>query len=293
MEETLEDVAPSCRSPFVKVVPCPGTTARTLGFDTATIPNGKHSIQIAVDDVAGNRTISPAVSITTANGSIPNGSGASGSAQLVAGFVNRSERADRGRVTVAFNETKAIKGRLVDIEGRPIGFATIDVMAQAQRAGAKPRKEGVVETGADGRFRYVPRRRGPSRVLRLEYRAFSLDANPSSVVPLTLRVRAGVRLNVVPRRTTRRGTIRFAGRLLGGPGRAGVQVTLYAVGRVGRTRVPVSVLRTDAAGRFRFNYRFVRTFAPFTYRFQARVDAQPTYPYAPAGSNKAVVHVMR
>ena len=61
MEDRVEDVAPSCRAPFVKVVPCAGSAARTLAFDTTTIPNGKHSIQIAVDDVAGNLTISPAV----------------------------------------------------------------------------------------------------------------------------------------------------------------------------------------------------------------------------------------
>ena len=169
--------------------PLPGLDGPDTRLRYRDDPNGKHSIQIAVDDVAGNRTISPAVSITTANGSIPNGSGATGSAQLVAGFVTRSGRADRGRVTVAFNETKAIKGRLVDVEGRPIGFATVDVVAQAQRAGAKARQEGVVETGR-WRFRYVPRRRGPSRILRLEYRAFSLDANPLLVAPLTLRVRA-------------------------------------------------------------------------------------------------------
>jgi hypothetical protein len=57
--------------------------------------------------------------------------------------------------------------------------------------------------------------------------------------------------------------------------------------------VSVSVLRTGEKGGFRFNYRFRRTFAPFTYRFQARIKQQPTYPYAAAGSNRAVVRVVR
>ena len=149
-----------------------------------------------------------------------------------------------------------------------------------------------MKTDAKGRFMFRARR-GPSRVLRVGYRAFTLDPEPSAVAGVTLNVRAGIRLSVAPRRTTSRGTIRFSGKLLGGPGRSHVQVTLYAVGRVGRQRVPVSVLRTNRKGRFRFRYRFQRTFAPFTYRFQARIERQATYPYAAAGSNRVIVRVVR
>ena len=35
MEEPLVDVAPSCRAPYTKVVPCALSTRRTLAFDTA------------------------------------------------------------------------------------------------------------------------------------------------------------------------------------------------------------------------------------------------------------------
>jgi hypothetical protein len=149
-----------------------------------------------------------------------------------------------------------------------------------------------VTTDAKGRFMFRARR-GPSRIIRVGYRAFTLDAAPSAVADVTLNVRAGIRLKVAPRRTTSRGTIHFRGRLLGGPGRERVQVTLYAVGRVGRQRVPVTVLRTNGKGRFRFSYQFQRTFAPFTYRFQARLERQPAYPYAAAGSNRVVVRVVR
>jgi hypothetical protein len=81
--------------------------------------------------------------------------------------------------------------------------------------------------------------------------------------------------------------------LLGGPGRGGLQIGLYAVGQSGRARVPVANLQSDVKGRFRFRYRFTRTFAPFTYRFQAWLEAQPTYPYAAAASNRAIVRVVR
>jgi hypothetical protein len=232
------------------------------------------------------------VSVRIANGATPNGTAASRSARIAAGFVRRTGAAKRPRARVGFRRTREIRGRLTDITGRPIAGARLDVYATPVSPGATRAPEGRTTTDARGRFRYRPRR-GPSRRLDIEYRAFSLDPEPSARTRLSLNVRAGVRLVVRPRRTTSRGTIRFRGRLLGGPGRAGVQVTLYAVGRQGRSRVPVTVLRTSASGRFRFRYQFLRTFAPFTYRFVARVDRQRGYPYASGASSIALVRVVR
>jgi hypothetical protein len=289
-QETLEDRHPACRAPFVDLVPCPGTTDRSFAFDTTAVANGRHAVQIAVLDAAGNRTVSAPVNVHIVNGAAPNGVGASRRAKLVARFQARRE--GRRRVTVGFGRTRAIRGRLTGASGEPIAQARIDVMATNARPGAKTRREGVVETGANGRFSYVPRR-GPSRRLQLRYRAFTLDPEPSATAEATLNVRAGVRLEVQPRRTTSRGTIRFSGRLRGGPGRDGLQVALYAVGRSGRARVPVALLKTDDAGRFGYRYRFVRTFAPFTYRFQARLEHQRDYPYAAAVSRRVTVQVVR
>jgi hypothetical protein len=291
MDETLERDAPSCRTPYFKVVPCASSTTRTLAFDTASVPNGHHAIQIAAYDAAGNRTLSPAVVLTTRNGAVPNGLNASRLANLVASFRSRGRPATE-RATVDFGGRRVIRGRLTDADDRPIAGARLEVTAQTLRRGTRPRREAIVRTRRDGTFRYLPRP-GPSRILRVGYRAFSLDEGPSAVASLKLKVRAGIRLRVRPRKTTSRGRIRFSGRLLGGPGRGGVQVTLYAVGRVGRSRVPVAVLRTGNRGRFRFEYRFVRTFAPFTYWFQARLGSQRTYPYAAASSNRVTVRVTR
>jgi hypothetical protein len=232
------------------------------------------------------------VNVTVVNGATPNGAGASRAARLVAGFETRTRHARRARARVPFGATRPVHGRLTDAQGRPIARARLDVYATQRRPGATRKQEGVVETNARGRFRYVPRR-GPSRRLEVDYRAFSLDPKPSATASLALDVRAGVRLVVRPRRIGSRGRIRFVGRLLGRPSRAGVQVALYAVGREARSRVPVAVVTTDARGRFRYRYRFVRTFAPFTYRFVARVERQRGYPYAPGGSPVALVRVVR
>jgi hypothetical protein len=290
--ESVFDQASSCRAPFTRVVPCPASVRRTLAYDTAALPNGVHSIQIAAVDAAGNSAVSAASTVRVVNGSVANGFGASRRSSLNAHFVSADTATLRDHVSVRFGRTRPIAGRLTDADGIGIGSATLTVMSRARRRGAETRRAGTVITDEAGRFRYLPVP-GSSRELRVEYRAFSLDEAPSATATAKLNVRAGVRLRVVPRRTTSRGTIRFSGRLVGGPGRRRIQVTLYAVTRVGRSRVPVAVLRTDGRGRFRFAYRFVRTFAPFTYRFQARVEAQPTYPYAAAGSNIATVRVVR
>jgi hypothetical protein len=293
VSEALGDRHPSCRAPYVALVPCPESVTRSFAFDTASVANGPHTLQIVAIDAAGNRTPSPPVNVWIANGASPNGTGASRRARLVAAFESRRRRArGRAHATVPFAGTRAIRGRLTDGRGAPIAGARLDVLARNRQPGAGLKQEGVVVTRANGRFRYVPPR-GASRRLELAYRAFTLDPGPSATVALRLAVRAGVRLVVRPRRTTSRGTIRFRGRLRGGPGRAGVQVALYAVGRKGRSRVPVAVLTTDRAGRFRFRYQFLRTFAPFTYRFVAQVERQRGYPYAAGGSAPVTVHVVR
>ena len=106
-------------------------------------------------------------------------------------------------------------------------------------------------------------------------------------------MRARIALRVTPRRVANRGRITFRGRLVGGPGKAGAQVTIEAVGRDVRSRVPVTTLRTDARGRFRFSYRFLRSFAPFTYRFRARLMRQASYPYAGGASRIVTVRIVR
>jgi hypothetical protein len=50
-------------------------------------------------------------------------------------------------------------------------------------------------------------------------------------------------------------------------------------------------VRADGMGRFRFAYRFRRTLVKARYRFQARLVAQPGYPYRGATSHRVSVLV--
>ncbi|HVR06211.1 MAG TPA: hypothetical protein VMS02_09220, partial [Solirubrobacteraceae bacterium] len=130
-----------------------------------------------------------------------------------------------------------------------------------------------------------------SGVLSIAYRSHLGDATPAATRTLTLAVRAGLRLSVVPRSARARGAIRFSGRLLGGPVPAGgKQVVLEARSPGGRW-LEFHVVRGVArrGGRFGFVYRF-RLAGPATYQFRALSEAEADYPFAAGSSNVVEVH---
>jgi hypothetical protein len=286
VQKPADATSPTCRRPYLVRVPCPLAASVTLPVQTSAIPNGRHIVQAFATDVGGNRTTSRPFLVTTQNGGEPNGVGASRLAELSVG------RAGHPASVLRYRARTTLRGRLQVPSGAPISGAVVRIHVLTALRGARWRDAGSVTTDAQGRFRYVAGA-GPSRSLRMTYHAFSLDPEPAATTGVDLRVRAGLAFSVRPRRVSSRGLITFRGKLLGGPGRAGNQVALYAVARRGRDRVPVAVVRTDRRGRFRFAYRFRRTFAPFTYRFRAKLPTQPGYPYVGTSSRTVTVRVTR
>jgi hypothetical protein len=287
-EQPADPNAVDCRTPYTAPVPCPLATKGSIEFDTTSIGNGSHQIALAVTDAAGNRTTSTPVTVTVRNPGAPNGAHASRFARLDAWFATRGSR-HRTAATTSYGRTRAIVGQLVDENATPVSDAVLDIVSAAARPGASTRTIGQIATDANGRFRFLPRS-GTSRKLTVRYRAFHLDDAPSAAATLTLSVRAGVTLSVTPRRVSSRGTIRFSGRLRGGPGRAGTQVVIYALGGR-RTRIPVTTVRANAMGRFRYRYRFSNSSPGVTYRFQATMHSQRSYPYATGNSRPATVRI--
>jgi hypothetical protein len=286
VEQPADATSSNCRPPYVVRIPCPLAARTTLRVDTANLANGIHLVEAFATDVGGNRTTSRPFLVATQNGGEPNGAGASRLAELT---VSRRSRAPR---VLGHRARATLAGQLRLPSGSPISGAEVRVHTLTALRGATWRDLPPVLTDSNGRFRFVARP-GPSRTLRFTYHAFSLDSEPAATADLDLRVRAGLAFTVRPRRVASRGRITFQGRLLGGPGRAGDQIALYAVARRGQDRVPVAVVRTDRRGHFRFIYRFRRTFAPFTYRFRAKLPTQAGYPYVGAWSRTVAVRVVR
>lgn len=209
----------------------------------------------------------------------PNGSGATPSARLSAALPGGLTRR-----TLRFGRDAAVQVAVTGETGAPIAGAALQVRTREIRSGAEWVVAPDVTTGADGRalLQLAP---GPSRRVRVEYRARVGDALPSAAAAVRLAVRAGVTLTVRPRRLAGGGSIRLRGRLLAAPATGlGKVITLQARER-DRWRDFQSA-RTRPGGRFAARYPFTRD-ARGTFPIRAVARADASYPYA-TGRSRAV-----
>jgi len=226
---------------------------------------------------------SPAPAPAPAPPPVPNGSPASADARLHAQFANGKRRA-----TVAYGRHATMVARLTDQHGRPITGARLQVLTRPLLRGGRLELDAEATTGDDGRVQIaVPR--GPSRIVRVEYRAISGDPNPVAATRTWFHVRAQVRLRARPRQVRAGGSIRLTGTLRGRPqSRLGKLIELQARDR-GRWRTFTTV-RTDSSGRFHHRYRFSPTaHGSFSMRVIARRDS--SYPFATGRSRIVSVRV--
>ena len=178
-----------------------------------------------------------------------NGDGASDLARLTAHWGRRGSRT---LLVSPFGRTHVVRGRLRTADGAPIANAAIDVVSKTTAVNARELGKRVgPRTGNDGSWYLVLPRRVSSRDVTFRYRSHVNDTIASATASVRLRVRAGLRLAIHPRRARQGQAIRFSGRLLGGPlPRGGKQVVLMARASRGAW-VRFNVVRTDRRGRFR------------------------------------------
>jgi hypothetical protein len=266
-----------------------------LAIDAAKLPQGRHTVRVLLDDAAGNRTaiFGPVTRNITASdaigpGSDPalrgaaNGDGASDSARLTAHW---GKRGSRTLLVSRFGRSHVVRGRLRALDGGPIAHAALDVVSKTTAVNARElAKRNGPRTGTDGAWFVVLPRGVSSRDVTFRYRSHVNDTIASATASVRLRVRAGVHLTIHPRRARTGQSIRFSGRLLGGPlPRGGKQVVLMARASRGAW-VRFNVVRTDRRGRFRAVYRFRQPGAAL-YRFRALSLSEAAYPYLAGGSN--------
>jgi hypothetical protein len=305
----LREVAGNCRdvgpdpalNEFAAAQPCPlRIDDGSLDIDTAGLPQGRHVVRILLEDAAGNRTtiFGPLTRNITTSGAIgpgsdptlrgaANGDGASDVARLTAHWGRRGSRT---LLVSPFGRTHVVRGRLRTADGAPIANAAIDVVSKTTAVNARELGKRIgPRTGSDGSWYLVLPRRVSSRDVTFRYRSHVSDTIASATASVRLRVRAGLRLTIHPRRASQGQAIRFSGRLLGGPlPRGGKQVVLMARARRGPW-VRFNVVRTDRRGRFRTTYRFQQP-GTALYRFRALSLSEAAYPYLAGGSNIVKVH---
>ncbi len=270
---------------FDHAQPCRTSESVDVPVNTATLPNGMHTLKVIVQDAAANTSVVYDGQISTlqpANSSLgalpgpgsPPGAGAPGASTppaSPAGQANGSvasesahlELGQRRRVTRSFaKRALRISGRLLDAQGKPISSAILDVLQQVKGT-PKLRVVGHARTRANGTFA-VNAPNGPSRIVQVAYRAFSTDTGYAATAEITERVQAGVRLHVTPRKTGSQGTITLTGRVLGPVPPQGVSVNLLVHYR--GAWEPFRTPRTDAAGRFTVVYEFQGALGRFPFR---------------------------
>jgi hypothetical protein len=259
--------------------PCRTNESVDLSINTATVPDGQHTLKVTVTDAAGNSSVVYVGTITTHNATAsslgalpgpgtnsassglapgsgtPNGTGASEHAQLRLGTPPAISR------TFAHRAVR-IAGRLLDSVGHPIAGADLDLAQQV--VGGRPTQPRLhARTAADGSF-VANTPAGPSRTITVSYRAFSGDTGYAAQASIKESVGAGVRLSVTPRRTSTGGTIVLRGHVQGAVPRQGVIVDLLVHYR-GQWE-PFRTPRTDGAGRFEVAYQFQGALGRFPFR---------------------------
>jgi hypothetical protein len=268
-EQNVDDNGGRCKTPFVATVPCKLVANVELPIDTARIAEGHHAISVRVLDATGvNSTLYGPIPIDVDNVPDPKPT------------ILTCPSGVEGKLTRHLN-AKAIRfGGMVSVKGRIAGRVSLRGarVALVDLSGARATKRSARVRG-DGRFRLRlrPRQSGLVRPVLLAASGVAQLCG----VPVRLRVQAGMRFDVTPKRLSNGQSIRMSGRLLGIPvPDRGKTVVLQARAKGIPRWARVTMTRAGASGRFTFQYRFRRTFHQTTYEFRAVSPVQRGYPYA-------------
>jgi hypothetical protein len=191
-------------------------------------------------------------------------------------------------MTVRFGRKATIRGSLVDVSGRPISGAVVDVLARRNVATSQFTPVSKVVTASDGHFAYVAPA-GSSRVIRFAYHAYTTDTAYADSTDIRLLVRGALTLKVT--RTVKNGRVAvFRGHLLGKPVPAGGVLVDLQVRLRNRWRT-FATPRSRANGAYRFKYRFTQGAARWVFRARIRKDS--LYAYETSYSKRVATRVTR
>jgi hypothetical protein len=294
---------------FLNPAPCPQWMNNVdIPFNTAQVPDGPHQLTMLVSDAAGNTT-------TVFNRDVVfNNSGeyivqlqrqeqAEHQRQeiLLRGTCNGEcddhahlVSADAKRTTRVLTRNYArsefiVEGRLLDHTGLPMKDAVIELYQQATYLGSQNVLLATTMTNTKGYWKFrVPQ--GPSRVLTVGYRSHSKDPSFATQLQYHEKVRAGVSL-IAPRRVHPGQSFNFRGKLMGGYIATGGTLVSLEIYYGGEWR-EIALLNTERNGAFAYSYSFAAV-APATYRFRASVPPAAVYPFLPAASPPAHIHLLR
>ncbi len=222
---------------------CPLTeSVSEFALNTATLKDDSYTVNLTVTDAAGNTASDSLGTITTAGppstgtagtpigSSSPLPSVGPGSPAALRGPANGTNASDqatltahwartpKGSFTSRYGERERITGRLTTSAGQPISGALIDVYSTPGYQGAQARLSAVgMHTGPAGEWSLTLPPDYSSCTLRFAYRSHLNDTVPAATASLTLRVHAGLTLDIAPHTASVGRQIFFSGVLHGTP----------------------------------------------------------------------------
>lgn len=285
---------------FEHAQPCKPSVSGNLTLNTNQLTAGQHSLELIVDDAAGNQTIASNGTITTAGSAAgssssaapigPCAAAAQGSGagttepQLTARWTTTAKALRTGR----YGAVQRIAGRLTAPGGAGIAGAAIAVCDTPAYHGAGIRSIGSVSTGPTGQWSFTLPRGVSSSALRFVYPSPQNAALAAAAATLRLSVHAGISLKIAPRSVSVGRKIRFSGVLHGTPiPSGGKQLVLEASS--GKEWIQFNTIRTNSSGHYRATYRF-KFPGPITYKFRVRSPSEADFPYLNGASNVVTVH---
>jgi hypothetical protein len=292
---------------FEHALPCLPSLSASLTLNTSQLAAGEHSLELIVEDAAGNKTIGYNGTITTSGPpSSPNDPAGThtaigpGSPLALRGPANGVSASDQATLTArwknmakevrmsGYGTKEEITGRLTAPGGLPISGASLGVYETPAYEGARTVPLTGVRTGPTGAWTLTLPRDVSSSALRFEYRSHENDTVPVATVALTLRVHAGIKLKIAPHTTSVGHTIVFTGTLRGAPiPPGGKQLVLEASS--GEEWIQFDTITTNAKGHYRASYRF-KFPGPASYRFRVYVPHEADFPFLGGTSNVVGVY---
>ena len=261
----LGDAKVRCNPPYGKIVPCPLRADATMKVNTTDLAPGKHRGRLLVYDVTESGPLVHNFSFDIEPPPAPL------AAPDMCAADNQFKATLRPK-SVAFRASKPLTFRVSEASTLPPDLLLVAGRNRVRIVGEARRVRG----------RYVATSRPrTSDTLRLALPLVDNEVTYRCSSATRLRVRAGLRLRVAPRGVRNGQSIRFTGRLLGGPHAAGRTVLIQARARGGPRRwTLVRALRTRESGRFRMKYTFRRTSQRITFEFRAYIRPETGFPYA-------------
>jgi hypothetical protein len=287
--------------PYTNFAACPPTRSDTLDWNTSSVNNGQHELALRVIDAAGNTRILDSHTITTSGQPSPATTPIGpGSPAALRGAPNGTNASDQAKVTArwkstakavrtsAYGQADRITGRLNTSTGEPISGALLDVTTTAAAQGARTASLASARTDSTGAWTLTLPRNLASSTLRFAYRSHINDTLPVATTTLTLRVHAGIALQIAPHITNVGRTIRFTGTLRGTPiPPGGKQLVLEASS--GGEWIEFRTITTDTKGRYHASYRF-KFAGPIAYRFRVYAPHEADFPFLSGTSNVVGVY---